>query len=369
MGVAVGQAFPLLAALVVCAMPCDAYGDLLNQWVARTARVDSLYVEGKVRQYRVAANKDPMDSKNWEQREGIGPLVVEFSVLLRRPDLRFNLRVPAQGTTKYQSADHAWLDGKHYEVGSLDIPGAGAGSISDRFHNGSLAAVPYLTPLEFDFFDYPATDVSREFAKLARTIDGNRILLQINSSADKPDGGNLWLAEIEVDPEHDLVPRRMRLTIETGSDKRIYWTLETRSTAELDGTTLIQQATLILWNQLVLPNERVVYLWEATKIEKRPITLADIELSFPAGMFVMDYTTNRSWTATESGEPRDVQHLSSETIQKLAEAAQAGMLTPEIRSRRRTAMSWILGGAAVLVFAVALAAYHARRKSGATGYG
>jgi hypothetical protein len=341
---------------VLAVMPIATAQDLLDRWAARAARVDSLYVEGRFVHYRVPADRDAADPDNWTIRPEVCP-VSEFALWLRRPDFRVNVRVVPRDDRGPEAFEQhfGWVDKKLYARGIPKDPSERrSGCINKRSRQTVLSVEPYLTPVEYHFFDWWEDNVPALCRSKPHHEEGNAVIIQFSSEKDAR-----WVGRIEFDPAQEYCPRRMSLLLMFGDDAgSTSWDLETLETQKVGGVPVISKARIVLYNPRVNPAERVVYLWETTRIEQRAITRADLEVVFPPGTPVMDYTTNKEWI---EGDPDSVQDIDLEALHEVAQALQAQLVSPEIRARRSTAMRWIIVGAAALTLLLGGLAYRIRQ--------
>jgi hypothetical protein len=332
----------------------------LSRWVTRTRQVDSLCVEGRFLQYRVPADRDADNPANWVVRADVCP-TAEFRLLLRRPDFKIEVRTLDPHTNAMRDGSqhdvYSWVDGKLSTWCCQERPSEErSGSIAARSRSPLLSVQPYLTPVEYHFFDWPTDDVPLEFANRPHRIEGNAVTIEIHM--DKKTPGNRWGGWIEVDPEHGYCPMRMNLTIGGELQDQVSWDMKTLETQMVNGVPIISKARFILFNPAVNQAERVVYLYEAFKIEQRPITRGDLELVFPPGTPVMDFSTMRSWVV---GDPESVRDVDPELVRQVGRAIVAQQLTPEIRSQRQSAMQWILISAGAVTLLLAALGYRIRQ--------
>jgi len=328
-----------LAGLVACLATnlCVAADDLLERWAARTARIDSLYVEARIdERYRVPVGADPTDQSKWVLRKSGD--VLNYRLWLRRPDFRIEVDIDYNTPELHNEVIiAAWLDGRAYDLGGRpDAPETMGGIIQGYSRPGRLKLDPYLTPLEYHFFEYPIDDAPRHLARLPHRIEDNVATIEIS----KHEGWS-WIGRLEFDP-NEAFPRRMMLIV---GEKQplITWSMYTLETTMVEGVRVISKALLTLRNPRALPDMLALYIWEATCIEKRPITRADLEVIFPEGTHVTDYVENRSWVV---GQPDSVEEFDPNTLRTMARWMRAGLLAPEIRARRQRAMLWIVGAGA-----------------------
>lgn len=339
--------------------------DLMQRWVERSERLDSLYVEGRIDHYRVPIDKDPADPANWEFRPDVC-LRVDFTAWLRRPDYRVNIRdLPRENGLAGQNSDYNWLDGKACAVGEYNHPENMGGTFQSDPRIGRMMLEPYLTPMEVNFFGnaHPIASSPSDLAQLPYEIEGNVITVRLDEGSGK---NTPMLGRIELDPQRDYCPTRITCVTDfEPPTEDLTWDLHTLETTDVGGMTMIKKARIVVTQRTILPNERVVYLWEAKVIREQPITRADIQIEFPDGILVTDYTTNppTQWTA---GQPGSKTELDPKELALMAEALQAQLGAPIIRAERQTAMTWIVVGAfAVSAAALALALIIRRRRYGA----
>jgi len=329
--------------------------DLMQSWVARTAKLDSLHVTGRLEAYRVPQDLDPADPANWRV---FGFPSVQFELWLRRPDFRIHfLRTNADGSL-FDRAEYAWLDAKLFSHGYPQREGdPHGGSIQADARSGQLGPIPYLTPLEFQLFDWPDLDVPALLAKMPYRAEGNTLTIQMNPAG-------TWIGRIEVDPLAGFCPRRMSLIIQDAALLApIVWDLAVLQTTVVAGLPVVSKARIFLSNPNTADGKadgkgRVVYVWEASEIEHIPITRSDLEIAWPAGTRVTDYTTYKEWVVGEPGPPEDVDPA---LVRAIAESIRAANTTPALQARRQRAMAWIIAAALAVALLIGAMGYQIRR--------
>lgn len=342
-----------------CVFP-QAYAspdELMSLWSTRASRLDCVYVEGTVDQFRVPVDLDPSSPTNWRKRPKVCQ-TVDFVLWLRRPDFRINVRVrPDEDDTYSEYTDFSWVDGRMTTLGGIGLASEYlGGSIVSDCKTGRLAVEPFLTPLEYHFFDFPGNNVPEALRACAYKVDGRTILLQLNEPAP---GQDLWAGAIEFGLDSDYVPRRMTLRIAGESGRLpVEWECVSLATQKVGEIEAISEARIVLYNPEVLAEERVVYHWRAKKLVQRPILLGELEVDFPKGTPVADYTRNIAWKA---GEPDPPKPIDPQVLQAITESVRAQLGTPAIQGRRQRAIILIVGGAAAVSGVVFLLAWRIRR--------
>ncbi|GIK16911.1 MAG: hypothetical protein BroJett003_18750 [Planctomycetota bacterium] len=334
--------------------------DLGAHWKARAARVDSLYVEGKVHHFRVPADQDAGDERNWV----FDPktcLNVDFRLWIRRPDFRIRVHNPPGERMREDTQEFAWVEGTMTSVGDLARPDGGWGAaLRSDVQAPRFLLEPFLTPFEFHLFDWKFGSGPTDWLKQPYQVEANRITIEL-----KPPDDGFWAAGAELDPQRHYCPTRLSLLIGSDPARRIHWDMQTLKTTDVDGLPVISLARIVLYNPATNPSQRVVYLYEASKIEKRPITRSDLEIEIPHGVTVTDMRDKNQWKTWVSGDPADPQDLDMEVQREVARAVQAQLVSPEIRAARKSAMTWIVGlGVGVGVVLTAMGLYIRRLRRG-----
>lgn len=314
--------------------------DLGAHWKARAARIDSLYVEGKFRHFRVPADQDAADERNWifDPRTCLN---VDFRLWIRRPDFRIWVHdLPGERISEGVQ-EFAWVEGVMTSVGDLANPGGGwAAMIESDVQSPRFMLEPFLTPFEFHLFDWKFGSGPADWLKHPYQVDTNRITVELRPPVSPEDG--FWAAGAELDPQRQYCPIRLSLLIGSDPARRIHWDMQTLKTMDVDGLPVISRARIVLYNPGVNPLQRVVYLYEASRIEKRPITKADLEITIPHGVVVMDVRDGKQWKTWIAGDPTGPQDVDMEVQREVARAVQAQLVSPQIRAARKSAMIWIV---------------------------
>ncbi len=334
--------------------------ELLSAWIARTRKIDSLYVTGRMRLYRVRIGLEAFDRANWQTQPGVCPMS-EFAIWLKRPDYRVELKrfENEQSTQFNEFHSNAWLDGKfgmlNRNMGEYRVHGA---ALFESNKMGIFWAEHHLTPLEYQFFDFPANDAVPAMAGLPHAAHGNVLSVDL-VPGDTAGAPARWKGSVELDPQRGFLPVRASLVIELGGGRRsVEWEMRTLASREMNGVHVITAAQWNLYNPNILPNERFVHLWETDVFEFKPIGPNDLALVIPDGTPVTDYTSNWQWTA---GSAAASQVVDVDLPGRIAESLQAQLAAPEIRKRRQGTMNWVVIGSLVVVGMLSLLAWRLRQ--------
>lgn len=327
----------------------SAHGDVVDDWARRISRLDSLYLEFSTHVYWVDVDKDVRNRDNWRSDPNRGR-TTNCRVWLRRPDFRIERRFEGRDQAVNDPSDSSWVSAQLRTLGgSLDHR---VGSILPTARPAWLALEPFFTPLEFHVFDYAPLDLAAELLKKPRAVDGNVATIGIGSDA------NPWTLRVEFSDRDKFFPQRLTMTIGSIPETQIFWDMEVLDTATVGDLPVVRKARLVLFNPNVNAAERCVYLWEAARIESRPITRSDLEVVFPDGVSVTDKITNTRWVA---GDASSVKPIDPEQERLVREALRAQILKPGIESRRHNAAWWIALAAFSATLILALAAVSYRR--------
>lgn len=346
----------LLCADASVALACRAVAaDPAADWLTHVAQTDSLYVEGRVTQYRVPVDKDATDPNNWVHRPEVCP-TIEFKIWLRRPDFRIWSHLLPDKAFAGDLVEASWVDGRLRVIGGLTGPPARhSGLIAGASRIPALSITPLLTPLEYHFFDWGGDNAPFLMANRPHEAEGDALIFELSS---EKTGAARWVGRVECTPALDYLPARMTLFIGTDAARAVGWDLVRLAHSETTPTPVMTKALMALHSPSTLPDERVVFLWEATRLEQRAITRHDLEVVFPDGLEVMDYTTNQTWIV---GDPNSARSVAPERLKEIADALHAQMVTPTIMSERKAALRWIVAGATLVTLLIAALAYRLRR--------
>ncbi|GIK16913.1 MAG: hypothetical protein BroJett003_18770 [Planctomycetota bacterium] len=337
--------------------PAQEEAAILRRWVERTARVDSLYVEGRFVMFRSPVEADIDDQSQWVSSPDFPS--AEFKIWLRRPDFRIWMHAPEHGRTAAEIQEFSWLEGRLVVTGDLQNipPDQSIVSIVGVSRRALLSFWPYLTPLEYHFFDWEIDNYPSKLLKRPRRTEGTATVVELT----RVENWGSMLARIEFNPDNE-VPKRLTSLSGDDPERRITWDMVVLETRTVDDVPVISKARFALYNPNVLRDVRSVYLYETTRIEKRPITRADLEIRIPEGVQVNDFVNEKVWIA---GQEDSAQDLDREEFRKAAQAVQAQLVSPEIRAARKSAMTWIVGlGVGVGVVLTAMGLYIRRLRRG-----
>ncbi|KAA0222495.1 MAG: hypothetical protein EDS66_06300, partial [Planctomycetota bacterium] len=258
------------------------------QWIQRTARVDSLFVEGRFEHYHSPIAADIDDQAQWIRRQDLTE--AEFQVWLRRPDYRVRLLKPPYREIEGDVQEFAWVDRRLTAVGDLENvdPARWGADIHGVSRRGRLSLWPVLTPLEYHFFDWEVDNYPPVLSQKPRRTEEGATVVELT----RIENWGSMMARIELDPASGA-PRR--LTSLSGDDPahRITWDMLTLETQMVDDVPIIRSARFALYNPGVRRDHRVIYLYKATRIEKRPITRADLEIRIPDGVRIHDFVNEK----------------------------------------------------------------------------
>ncbi|MBK9120868.1 MAG: hypothetical protein IPM18_14910 [Phycisphaerales bacterium] len=331
----------VVAAVNATLVRADDALDALSAWLERNRRFDSVHVTGTLTQYRVPAGADWLDASLWQSRPESG-VAWRFDLLLRRPDFRLRLQEVDEHGAIVEDQLVAWVDGVHTRFSPRHM----TGTLDDQAASPLMCLVPVLTPMEYRLFDWPVNDYAGTLARSLRSFVDDTLYFVLQDASE----GSLWMASIELDRDRGSATRRIAMVIGEHADRQVLWDMQTTQFARVGDVYAPAEAVIMLYNSVVLREERVIFHYQAT-VTQKPITRADLMFTYPDQVNVFDRRTHESWV---TGRPDSHRQHDPEEIERLRQTFMAQLATPEVLRKRGHAMWIIAGGAAAATGALGL---------------